>query len=108
MESVGQYGPGCFALLLPTAELANAVKVAERLRKRFSECSPPSQLEHQMLTLNVGVAQIMEQDDSISLLKRAEVALDAANRRGNNLACYHDGESCAPIPAMLETADHLA
>ena len=74
MESVGQYGPGCFALLLPTAELANAVKVAERLRKRFSECSPPSQLERQMLTLNVGVAQIMEQDDSISLLKRAEVS----------------------------------
>ena len=108
MDSVGQYGPGCFALLLPTAELPNAVQVAERLRRGFSEYSRLSQLEHQMLTLNVGVAEITERDDSVSLLKRAEAALDAANRQGSNLVYYHDGGGCAPITAMLETMDCIA
>jgi GGDEF domain-containing protein len=31
---VGHYAPGCFALLLSTAGLADAIRVAERLRHR--------------------------------------------------------------------------
>lgn len=108
MDTVGYYGPGCFALLLPTAGLADAIRVAERLREGFSEYSPSAQGEQPRLTLSVGVVQVTEKDDSISLLKRAEAALDAADRRGGNRAYYHDGERCAPITAMLETMDYLA
>ena len=39
MDSVGYYGPGCFALLLPTAGLADAIAVAERLRQGFTQYS---------------------------------------------------------------------
>ena len=108
MDIVGHYAPGCFALLLPTAGLADAIRVAERLREGFSEYSPSAQGEQPRLTLSVGVVQVTEKDDSISLLKRAEAALDAADRRGGNRAYYHDGERCAPITAMLETMDYLA
>ena len=59
-------------------------------------------------TLSVGVVQVTEKDDSISLLQRAEAALDAADRRGGDRAYYHDGERCAPVTAMLETMDYLA
>ena len=76
--------PGCFALLLPTAGLADAIRVAERLRQEFSQCSPSAQGEQPRPTLSVGVVQVTEKDDSISLLQRAEAALDAANRRGGN------------------------
>jgi hypothetical protein len=52
--------------------------------------------------------QVREDDDSFSVLKRAEAALDAADRRGGNRAYCHDGERCAPITAMLETMGYLA
>ena len=92
MDVVGHYGPGCFALLLPTAGLADAIRVAERLREEFSQYSPSAQGDQPKLTLSVGVVQVAEKDDSISLLKRAEAALDAADRRGGNRAYYHDGD----------------
>ena len=108
MDVVGHYAPGCFALLLPTAGLADAIRVAERLREEFFRYSPAAQDEQARLTLSVGVVQVAERDDSISLLKRAEAALDAATRRGGNRVYYHDGECCAPITAMLETMEYLA
>jgi hypothetical protein len=50
----------------------------------------------------------MMDDDSISVLKRAESALDAADRRGGNCVYHHDGERCAPVTAMLEALDYLS
>jgi diguanylate cyclase (GGDEF)-like protein len=108
MDIVGHYAPGYFALMLPTAGLADAIRVAERLREEFAEHSSSAQGGESRLTLSVGVVQVTERDDSISLLKRAEEALDAADRRGGNRVYYHDGERCAPITAMLETMDYLA
>jgi diguanylate cyclase len=108
MDVVGFYAPCSFAILLPTAELVSAIRLAERLREGFSLASSVGKSENSRLTLSVGVAQIMENDDCVSLLKRAEAALDASDRRGGNSSYYHDGERCAPITAMLETMDYLA
>jgi diguanylate cyclase len=108
MDIVGRYAPGCYALLMPTAELENAIRLTERLRERFSEYNFSAEDGQPRLTLSVGVVQIMEEDDSISLLKRAEAALDAADRRGGNRAFYHDGEQCVPITATLEPMDYLS
>jgi len=109
MDIVGSYAPGCYALLLPTAGLADAVGVAERLRQVFSQCVPTGQAtpagQGGQLgpALSVGVVQVMESDDPVSLLKRAEAALASANRRGDNQAYYHDGHDCAPTTVILET-----
>jgi len=108
MDVVGCYAPGCFALMLPTAGLSDAIRVAERLREAFNRSGHQERQTHPRLTLSVGVAQVTETDDSISLLKRAEAALDAADRRGGDRAYYHDGERSAPITAMLETMDYLS
>ncbi len=108
MDVLGCYAPGCFALMLPTAKLVNAIQVAERLREGFALAHPVGETEHCRLTLSVGVAQIMGKDDSISVLQRAEEALDAAVRRGGDRSYYHDGKRCAPITAMLETMDYLS
>jgi diguanylate cyclase len=104
MDILGRYGPGCFAILLPTATLANAIHLTQQLREGFSL----AQGERPPLTLSIGVVQIREEDDSISVLKRAEAALDAADRRGGDRAYCHDGKRCAPITAMLETLDYLS
>ena len=110
MDILGQYAPGCFALLLPAAKLAEAIQIAERLRAEFAQIygSAQAQAEQLRLTLSVAVAQVMESDDTLSLLKRAEAALDAAHRRGGDRAYYHDGDRCVPITAMLETMDYLS
>ena len=100
MDALGHYAPGCFALMLPAAAITEAIRVAERLREGFSQYpSPSDKARCRRLTLSVGVVQVMENDDSISVLKRAETALDAADRRGGNRAYYHDGERWAvPSP----------
>jgi diguanylate cyclase len=108
MDYVGHYAPGCFSLLLPTAGLVDAIRVAERLREGFSQFSLTAQGEQPKYTLSVGVVQIMDTDETVSLMKRAEAALDAADRRGGNRVYYHDGKRCAPVTAMLETMDYLS
>ena len=107
MDVLGNYAPGCFALLLPTAGLNDAIRVAERLREGFAEYSDSAPEAQARLTASVSVVQAIEKDDPVSLLQRAEAALDAAGRRGGNRAYYHDGKRCAPITAMLETMDYL-
>jgi diguanylate cyclase len=108
MDVLGYYASGCLAMLLPTAELVDAIHVAERLREGFLLANPMQDDEQIRLALSVGVVQVMDLDDSISVLKRAEEALDAAVRRGGDRVYYHDGTRCAPITAMLETMDYLS
>jgi diguanylate cyclase len=108
MDVLGLYAPGCFALLLPTATLVNAIRLTERLREGFSHFNASAEGKQSCMTLSIGVVQIREDDDSISVLKRAEAALDAADRRGGDRAYCHDGKRCAPITAMLETLDYLS
>jgi diguanylate cyclase len=107
MDVLGHYAPGCFALMLPTAGLPNAIRVAERMRTGFTQSMRPADAVQMKLTFSVGIVQVMEKDDSISVLRRAEAALDAADRRGGNRAYYHDGDRCVPITAMLEAIDYL-
>jgi diguanylate cyclase len=108
MDVVGAYAPGCFSLLLPTAKIVDAIRVGERLREGFAQFSLTAEGEQPKFTLSVGVVQVMDMDETVSLMKRAEAALDAADRRGGNRVYYHDGERCAPVTAMLETMDYLS
>jgi diguanylate cyclase len=107
MDVLGNYSPGCLALLLPSAELTEAISVADRLQETFSLNNPKAQAGQPKVALSIGVAQIMEIDDFITLLKRAEEALDAANRRDGNQTFFHDGKRCAPVTAMLEMMNYL-
>lgn len=108
MDVLGSYAPGCFALMLPTAGLADAIQVAERIREGFSEYNASASAKQPRLALSVGVVQAMQADDSTSLLTRAEAALDAADRRGGDRSYCHDGERCAPVTEMLQTMDSSA
>jgi PleD family two-component response regulator len=53
-------------------------------------------------TLSAGIVQTIERDDVTSVLKRAEMALDAADRGGGNRVHCHDGERVMPSNALLE------
>jgi diguanylate cyclase (GGDEF)-like protein len=97
MDSVGQFDPVCFAILLPNAEIAGAVVAAERLRQAIADCNLRVANTPVRITVSIAVVGAELCDDLISLLKRAAAALDAASRRGGNCTCHHDGERLIPI-----------
>jgi diguanylate cyclase len=113
MDSVGQFDPVCFAILLPGAEIAGAVVAAERLRQAIADCNLRVANTPLKITVSIAVVGAELCDDLISLLKRAAAALDAASRRGGNCTCHHDGERAipiSPIPVgpLVETVGYLA
>jgi diguanylate cyclase (GGDEF)-like protein len=108
MDVVGRYAPGCFALMVPTATLASAIRVTERLREGFALFNAATGENGPRLNMSIGVVQIGEDDDSISVLKRAESALDAAVRRGGDCVYCHDGQRCSPVTAMIEPLEYLS
>jgi diguanylate cyclase len=104
MEAVGQYAPNCLSLLLPTATLAEAMRVASQLRAAVAHVSSLSAGTGVAWTLSIGVAEITEQDDFISLLRRAEAALNEASRPPGGRVYYHDGAGCVPLATRCEAA----
>ena len=108
MGVVGHYAFGCVALLLHTAGLMDAIRLVERLQEDFLQFGSALSGDQATLTLSIGIVQAIESDDAVSVLKRAETALDAADCEGGNQAYYHDGARVAPIATMLETTNSPA
>ncbi len=102
MDMLAYYAPGCVALLLSSADIADAIQIAARLRETFPLAATASTAGQGRRTISLAVAQVAEHDDTISLLRRAEIALDAAVQRGGDRAYYHDGERCVPITSLRE------
>jgi diguanylate cyclase (GGDEF)-like protein len=75
-----------FAIFMPDTPLAQAVEVAERLRRALANTTitlPEGQLTH--ITVSVGVTSIQPTDANIDdLLKRADKALYEAKNSGRN------------------------
>lgn len=105
MDLVGEYTTNSFSVLLPFAELSDAASVAERLREELLQYHPSGCGQLPRFALSLGVVQVRQGDDFLSLLKRAEAALDQAECVGGNQTYYHDGERCIPITALLEALD---
>jgi len=108
IDSVGYFNAGCLGVLLPGTELASAIDVAERLRETIAQFELPAANVSLKITVSIGVVGATKRDDSVSLLKRAEAALDAARRRGGNRIYHHDGERCVPITSLVEAMEYLA
>ena len=100
MDLVGRFTPGGLTLLLPGTESASAMRVAERLQQAVGEHASSADGGRLPFTASFGIVEVSDRDDSISLLKRVEAALDAARQQGGNCIYHHDGESCAPITVL--------
>jgi len=105
---IGYFNPGCLGILMPATELAGAIEAAEAMRQAVLQLEVPASGLPRPITVSIGVVGPSECDDSVSLLKRAEAALDAANRRGGNRIYHHDGERCAPITSLVEAVEYLS
>lgn len=88
VDLVGRYGGDEFLVLLPETELANAVLVAERLRKKVSDLSFPAEDKLIRVSISAGVAFLKERDTLESLMEQTDQALYKAKQEGKNRIAF--------------------
>ena len=97
VDVVARVGGEEFAVLLPSADLAAAQRVAERLRAAIEAQPTQTDAGPVACTVSIGIAAMDEATPSVeALLKRADEALYAAKHSGRNRVC---GPAVVPVEA---------
>lgn len=87
-DFVARYGGEEFVLLLPKADAAEAMRIAERLRSAVENFDWPLQ----PLTISIGVATLTDHDALEALIDAADRALYASKDAGRNRATHAGSE----------------
>ncbi|MDF5758761.1 GGDEF domain-containing protein [Spongiactinospora sp. TRM90649] len=111
-DVVGRFGGEEFVVLLPGADLAEAHRVAERLRTRIGRMAVPTDHEVITVTVSVGLAiSTVHGDDLLDLLAAADLALYRAKELGRDRTCLPavpvpggGTPAAAPVPAPIAGA----
>lgn len=80
-DTLGRWGGEEFMLLAPETNLAQAARLAEKVRQSIACCAIDGVGQ---ITVSCGVAEMRTGDREEDLIKRADDALYAAKRRGRN------------------------
>jgi diguanylate cyclase (GGDEF)-like protein len=84
VDLLARWGGEEFALLLPETDRKGCLNVAQKLRQAVAQLSVPG-AEQAHVTISVGGAMWTPEDKDLdSLLRRADLALYQAKRRGRN------------------------
>jgi len=104
MDLLARYSSGQFCIMLPGSSVADTSRVAERIRNAVSSCVIPIRESKLQLTICLGLAQMLPEEDTNGLLERATQALHAARAIGPNQCQLHDGEKCVSLNNPVEAA----
>ena len=80
-DTLGRWGGEEFMLLAPEADLAQATRLAEKVRQSIACCAVDGVGQ---ITVSCGVAEMRPGDREEDLIKRTDDALYAAKRQGRN------------------------
>ena len=84
-DLLARFGGDEFALLLPQTDPDEALRIAQRLRRRLAELAVPSGTELMRTTVSIGVAGLCsDEQDVTDLLTTADLALYHAKARGRD------------------------
>ena len=97
MDLAARFGGEEFAVLLPGTRLKDATTVAERLRARVAGETYYCGGKVLRVTISLGLASVLSDEDAATLIKRADEALYAAKNAGRNRAFLHDGTNAIAI-----------
>src|SRR5436190_4561912 len=95
MDQMAAFGDGAFAISLPTVQIQDAAMVADRIRLAVEKLYVPAGALPQF-SVSMGVAQIIEGNDSSRLFDRVLRALESAQDSGGNATYLHDGLKSLP------------
>ncbi len=85
---LARYGGEEFAILLPETTKAEAVKIAEQIRKAVEKNAFHIRREQVAMTVSIGVGNLPDDTlDAESLVQKADRALYQAKRQGRNRVC---------------------
>jgi len=92
-DTAYRYGGDEFFVLLPEADLQNAMQTAEKVRTSFNARWPYDvaykDMDLKPVTLSIGVAQLEENETPETLIKRADIAMyEAKHQRGDRVIAY--------------------
>jgi len=95
-DMVGRVGGEEFLAILPGADMATSLRIAERIRAHTS--SSPVKYDEGLIDVSVsgGVTTCSGEDDPQSLLERADKALYRAKEEGRNRVVYLDAVTSGP------------
>jgi diguanylate cyclase len=105
MDMVARYQNDTFAVLLPGTPLSQTISVAERLRAAVARCPLRGKDFELQISVSTGLAEVVRNDDSASLMKRAEAAVQASVQSGKNGTYFDAGkgiEAYVPKPAAIQ------
>ncbi len=92
VDTLARYQGGCFILILPETDAANAHAVAEKARKVISEYPFPQSTKQPggKVTISGGIAEFVKDMDKSELINRAYQALLSAKESGEkNKICIY-------------------
>lgn len=99
MDFVARLDDGDFALVLPVTTSANAVHVAERIRKAVELCRLRIDEHEFQFSVSVGVTELLGADEVDGALDRGRSTLETARTAGGNLTYFTDADHAAPLAA---------
>jgi len=102
MDLLARHDVATFSVLLPGANLAHTIGIAERLREAISHCALPFEGDTLRFTVSLGGAEAIGDESAARLLGRTEEALDAALKGGGNCSYFHNGQWSETASASLE------
>ncbi|MCX5893972.1 MAG: diguanylate cyclase [Deltaproteobacteria bacterium] len=90
-DVICRYGGEEFVVLLPKAPLDQAMRLAERLRRKISELVIPLPERDLRFTVSIGVARLTPDMDGEALVNAADAAMYQAKQAGRNQVCGPEG-----------------
>ncbi len=84
MDLVAKYDDRTFGLILPEAQLKNAICIGERLRKEVHRTGVMIDEQPIHFTISLGVVEVADGDEMATHLERAAAQLRLASSRGGN------------------------
>jgi len=92
VDQVARYNNDSFAVILPTASLAAAAQIGERVRVAVSKLSITIASNPLHFTVSVGVGEERGNDGSAPLIDRVKKAVSLAASRSGNQVVISDGD----------------
>jgi diguanylate cyclase (GGDEF)-like protein len=92
-DYVARYGGEEMAMLLLNTEVADALIIAERIRKTIEKKAIEYEKGKTLnITVSIGVTALTKSETSANLIKQADEALYYAKRHGRNQVKFNDGK----------------
>jgi diguanylate cyclase (GGDEF)-like protein len=89
MDFVARWGGEEFLIILPFADMAVALPVAERLRQGIAELRFPSRGHELRITATLGLAELGTEEAADAAIQRADAALYKGKHAGRNRVVVH-------------------